>query len=84
MTILAQTPYYLAEYDACGGVRMLSIIDRCTGMGKAIYGPRIAGDFKDCIRTHGAERSIKTWLKIMDGQPWLQFYKPGVLFGREL
>jgi hypothetical protein len=79
MSVLAETHDYLVEYDQWAGHRLLVITDKWNGFSKTMTGPRIAGDFKDCLTTHSPSRVIETWLKIMRNQPWQQTYKPLVL-----
>lgn len=74
MTILAETPLVLVEYEALG--RMLTITDKSTGKCKALTGPSIAGDFRDCLKTHNVHKVIDVWLRIARDVPWQPLYKP--------
>ncbi len=84
MTVLAETENYLVEYDQCGSFRMLTITDKWNGFAKSLFGPRIAGDFRDCLKTHSPEKAIETWLRIANDQSWEKVYKPMVLAIRPL
>ena len=72
MTILTHTAEYLAEYE--GGI--LTISRDTDGHCKALKGRGIAGNFRDCLKTHNHEHVIKIWLKMMRGQIWQPLYKP--------
>lgn len=75
MTILANTPDHLVEYDA----GMLIIHRRSDEKYMALRGRGIAGQFRDCIKTHGAERTIATYTRIAGPNPtWHEpMYKKG-------
>lgn len=79
MTVLASTPAHLAEYEP--GARMLTIARRSDGQCVAMTGARIAGDFRDCLRTHAPAQVIATYLRIAAslGIEWSPLYKPGAL-----
>lgn len=76
MTVLASTPDHLAEYEA--GARLLTITRRTDGHCVALTGARVAGEFRDCLRTHAPERVIQTFLRIAGGAgaDWTPLYKP--------
>lgn len=84
MTTLAETPYYLVEYDQWAGHRLLGITDKFTGLCKTMTSDRIAGEFRDCLRTHSPERVIQTYLRLAANLPWEPTYKPLVLVYRDL
>lgn len=72
MTILANTAEYLVEFEA----RILTIARRTDGHCVALSGRGIAGDFRDCLKTHSPERVIETYLRLCRGIPWEPLYKP--------
>jgi hypothetical protein len=73
MTILASTADYLVEYEA----GMLTIARRYDGNCIGLTGRGIAGQFRDCLKTHGAERTIQTYIRMVPGATWQPLYKPG-------
>lgn len=73
MTVLACLPDYLAEYEARG--RLLTIARRSDGQCVAFTGPGIAGLFRDCLRTHGAARTVATFIR-WARDDWRPLYKP--------
>lgn len=81
MTILAETADHLVEFDQAP-TPMLTIADKATGMVKAMTGQGIAGQFRDCLKTHAPERVIQTFLRLAPW-PWEPMYKPGALLNRE-
>ena len=60
MTVLAQTTEYLVEFES----RMLSIARFSDGHVIGLVGKRLSGDFKSCVKSHGAERAIGTYLRL--------------------
>lgn len=72
MTILASTPDYLVEFEA----GMLTIARRVDGHCVAMRGRGIAGDFRDCLKTHSPERVIQTYLRICPRPVWSPLYVP--------
>jgi hypothetical protein len=75
MTILANTPEYLVEFEA----RVLTISRRSDGMHVALEGRGIAGQFRECLKTHEPNRVVQTFLRIT-GKPltWLPpLYRAG-------
>lgn len=71
MTILAKTAEHIAEFES----GILTIARYSDGHCKAGKGRSIAGDFRSCIKSHGAERTIATYLRILPGE-WATLYKP--------
>ena len=78
-TVLAATPEYLAEYQRAG--RLLTIARRSDGHAVALTGPSVAGDFRDCLRTHTPERVCETFAAIA-GADWHPLYKAHALAAR--
>lgn len=72
MSILAITPAHLVEFE----VGILTIARFSDGACITLKGKGIAGEFRDCIRTHGEERATATFLGIAGSQPWVPLYKP--------
>lgn len=72
MTILAKTDLYLVEYEA----GFLSIARYSDGYCKAAKAKGIAGQFRDCLKTHSAERTIEVYLRMMRRFDWEPLYKP--------
>jgi len=70
MTILASTRDHLVEYEA----GMLTIARRTDGNCIALQGRGIAGQFRACLKTHSAERTIQTFISL--GATWRPLYKP--------
>lgn len=77
MTILASTPAHLVEFEN----GFMSIHRRSDERHLALKGKRIAGDFRDCLKTHPAERVIATFIRMAGpAVTWhAPIYKPGVL-----
>lgn len=59
MTFLAKTLGYYVEFE-CG---FLSIA-RADGMALCIKGAGLSAEFRSCLKTHGPERAIETFIKI--------------------
>jgi hypothetical protein len=72
VTILAQTSEYLVEYES----GMLTIARYSDGHCLAFTGKRVAGEFRDCLRTHPPERVVATYIRIARGATWQPLYKP--------
>jgi len=72
MTILAMTDDYLVEYES----GILTISRYSDGYCKACKGKRVAGDFRDCLKTHSVEKVIDVYLKMIAKFPWQPLYKP--------
>lgn len=70
-TVLAATAEYLVEY--AGG--MLTIARRSDGHCIAFTGRRVAGEFRDCLKTHSPERVIACYIRMAPGA-WAPLYKP--------
>ncbi len=75
MTVLANTKHYLVEYDQ-SPVALLSIVHVESGKAVSLTGKRVAGEFRDCLKTHTADRVIETFIKL-GGNDWRPMYKPG-------
>ena len=71
MTVLANTTDHLVEYE----YGMLSIARKIDGKAMCFKGKRVCGNFRDCLKTHSAERTIQTWLLIISGNEWQPLYK---------
>lgn len=82
MTILAETENNLVEYEH--GV--LTITDLATGHALAATGKRIAGDFRDCLKTHSPERVTATYIRLLRGRgiEWEPLYNPDKLARRRV
>lgn len=72
MTILAITEKYLVEYES----RILTISRYSDGHCLSFAGRRVAGEFRDCLKTHTAEQTVETYIKIARNKPWEPMYKP--------
>ncbi|ACS41650.1 hypothetical protein [Methylorubrum extorquens] len=72
MTILALTSDYLAEFEA----GYLTISRYSDGHCKAWKYTGVAGDFRESLKSHGADRTVATYLKIMRKAEWEPLYKP--------
>lgn len=74
MTILASTADHLVEFEA----GILTIARRTDGYCLAMKGKRIAGDFRDCLKTHAPERVIQTYMRLAQQAKidWTPLYKP--------
>lgn len=78
MTILANTRMHLVEFES--GV--LTISRRSDQWHLAMTGKRIAGDFRDCLKTRPAELVVATYIRLAQqvGITWQpSLYKPGML-----
>lgn len=78
MSLLAKTDLYLAEFEA----GMLFISRYSDGNAVALKGRGIAGQFRDCLKANGAEKTINTYLRIA-GKNWRPMYKPHRMPGRK-
>jgi hypothetical protein len=72
MTILAITEDYLVEYES----GLLTISRYTDGYCLGFSGRRVAGEFRDCLKTHTADKVIETYIKIARGAQWEPMYKP--------
>jgi len=76
MTVLAKTADYLAEFES----GMLSIARRSDGHCVAMRAPRLSADFRACIKAHGADRTIATYIKIGERLGgWKPLYKASAM-----
>ena len=77
MTVLASTADHLVEFEA----GMLIIHRRSDERHMALTGKGIAGQFRDCLKTHTPEKVISTFTRIAGPNPtWHEpMFKPGVL-----
>lgn len=77
MTILANTPEYLVEFEA----GILTISRRSDCMHVALEGRGIAGQFRECLKTHDANRVVQTFLRMPRGPlNWLPpLYRDGCM-----
>ncbi|MBN8557862.1 MAG: hypothetical protein J0L74_09360 [Burkholderiales bacterium] len=75
MTILAATTEHLVEFEA----GILTIARYSDGHCLTLKATGIAGQFRDCIRTHGAERATATFIRICRNQDWAPLYKPACM-----
>lgn len=73
MTILAKTEAYLVEYEA----GFLSIARYSDGKALGLQGKRIAGDFKECLKKEGAERTIATYIRMAEAMRRRELARPG-------
>lgn len=78
MTVLAATRHYLAEYES-GQLTISRAVDgRCV----AFEGRGVAGQFRECLKTHGPERTVAKWVLWAEQRktPWQPpLYKPAAL-----
>jgi len=72
MTILAKTSDYIAEFEA----NMLTISRYADGNCLAMQGKGIAGQFRDCLKTHSPEHVIQTFMRLAPNKTWQPLYKP--------
>lgn len=72
MTTLTKTTDYLVEFEA----GMLTISRYSDGHCLAMTGKRIAGDFRDCLKTHSLERCVDTFIRLSPSKTWQPMYKP--------
>lgn len=75
MTILAKTADHLVEFE--NGV--LTIARYSDGHCVGLTGRGIAGQFRDCLKTHAPERVVETFLRIVRNQMWQPLYKPHMM-----
>lgn len=77
MTVLAVTASHLVEFES----GLLSVIRWDDGRALSFTGRRVAGEFRDCLRSHGAERATATFIRIAGpGADWTAPpYKPSAL-----
>ncbi len=76
MTPLATNATHVAEYEA----RMLTLTDAATGRAWVFTGAVWGRDFKACLKTHGADRAITTYLRLAPQHAVAcKMYKAGVL-----
>ena len=73
MTVLAKTETHLAEYTRhAGGLLTIARQDgKCIGLS----GKKIAGDFRDCLKTHTPQQVIDCYLKMAPKAEWKPLYK---------
>lgn len=60
-------------------MKLLTIVEKETGMAISLTGKRIATDFRDCVKTSGLEKTIKVYIMLAEqaGAKWGQMYKKG-------
>lgn len=80
MTVLAKTSEYLVEFES----GMLSIARFSDGNAIGLRSKGLSGEFRSCVKTHGAERAIATYLRIAESikAQWRPCYKPEPLRAR--
>lgn len=69
MTILAYASEHLVEYTRAGG-GLLTIARHGDGHCKGLTGKGIAGQFRDCLKTHPPGKVIDIFLKMVRGGEW--------------
>jgi hypothetical protein len=69
---IASTPAHLAEHEA----GIITIARRSDGMAVAMTARGHVGPFRDAVRTHGPERAIACYLRLMAAHTWSPLYKP--------
>lgn len=74
MTIVLSTPDYVVEHEPRH--RLLTIARRADGQCLAFQGRRVAGQFRDCVRTHGSDYTLGRWIA-WGRDAWTPLYKPG-------
>ena len=72
MTILAKTDEHLVEFE-CG---VLTIARYSDGHCLGLRGKGIAGQFRECLKTHSPKRVVATFIRMCHGQEWQPLYKP--------
>jgi hypothetical protein len=72
MTILAITREYLVEFEA----GYLTISRYADGHCKAWKKSGIASDFRSCLRSGGADKTVSTYLLLLRCAEWEPLYKP--------
>jgi len=72
MTILAITADHLVEFEA----GFLTIARYSDGYCKGAKAKGIAGQFRDCLKTHTPERTVECFLRMMRKFEWEPLYKP--------
>ena len=77
MTVLAETNEYLVEFEQ-SPTPMLTISRYSDGCCKAMTGKGLSSQFKDCLKTHSAEKVTQTFLKLANTvcPDWGPMYKP--------
>ena len=72
MTIITTTPEYLVEFEA----GILTIARYSDGHCIALKGHGLSGQFREALKKHGKDRTIRTYLKIDPKATWQPLYKP--------
>ena len=72
MTVLAKTADHLVEFEN----GMLTIARYSDGHCVGLTGKGIAGQFRDCLKTHTPERVVEVFLKIVPNAMWQPLYHP--------
>jgi hypothetical protein len=77
VTVLAKNHDYIVEFEPTGQ-RLLTIARRSDGYCLAFTGARVAGEFRDCLKTHDLERIVQTYERIARGV-WRPLYKASAM-----
>jgi len=79
MTVLAKTKTHIAEYERGHGG--LLTIARSDGKCLGLTGKGIADQFRDCIRTSGADKTIDCFIRLAlySGSDWRPLYKKSAM-----
>ncbi len=77
MTILAYTSEYLVEYESGQGGGLLTIARHMDGHCKGLTGRGIAGQFRDCLKTHSPAKAVEVFLKMAKSRGWAPLYTKG-------
>jgi hypothetical protein len=72
VTILAKTQDHLVEFES----GMLTIARYTDGHCIGLAGKGIAGQFRECLKTHTPERVIATFLRMDPKATWQPLYCP--------
>lgn len=73
MAVLIDSPAWLVEFES----RCLFVTNRETGLSATLQGARIAGDVRDCLKTHAPDKVAACYARIADSLKceWQKHYK---------
>lgn len=74
---------YLVEHDRLTAKHQTLTITRAQDILSATFAcPKLAGEFGDCVAKFGLERSLSTYLKLVDRYAggWNRIYAPRIKF----
>ena len=79
MTLLAKTKDYLVESCASpGNGYMVTVARREDGHCVALHGRSIVANFKACVKSHGVDRAIESWIRA-NRNVWKPLYKANAM-----